>query len=148
MLISLGDAPIHAYQCVQKIKLIFLETTYFLVWSVRLEFFSPPNCICLVLDLSVLHVGKGWGIRRWVKEMSWGWDNKGGATADAILRKLLTSTKSTSNLHYTLPGAERGPRHIPHESREEDCSISTMMGIVKVGKSAGIPRKSGFRTFF
>ena len=29
MLISLGDAPIHAYQCVQKMKLIFLETIYF-----------------------------------------------------------------------------------------------------------------------
>jgi hypothetical protein len=29
MLISLGDAPIHAYQCGQKIKLISLETTYF-----------------------------------------------------------------------------------------------------------------------
>jgi hypothetical protein len=42
MLISLGDAPIHAYQCVQKIKLIFLETTYFsgMVCPVGLFFFA------------------------------------------------------------------------------------------------------------
>jgi hypothetical protein len=45
MISAVDDAPIHAYQCGKKVKLIFLKTTYFQVWSVRLEFWLLPKHI-------------------------------------------------------------------------------------------------------
>ena len=60
--------------------------------------------------------GDSWGGRRREKETSSLRVNKGGGTVDTILWKLLSSLKSTPNLQYTLPGAERGPQPSPHAS--------------------------------
>ncbi len=87
------------------------------------------------------------GGRRREKEMSSLRVNKGGGTADTILWKILISSKSTPNLQYTLPGAEKGQQPIPHASREEDCSISAMMGSC-LGPDQGTDWMGDINTFF
>ena len=87
------------------------------------------------------------GGRRREKVMSLLWENKGGGMADTILWKFFSSSKSTPNLHYTLPGAEREPQPIPCASGEEDCSISAMMGSC-LGSDQGMDWMGDCQYFF
>jgi hypothetical protein len=59
MLISLGDAPIHAYQCGQKIKLIFLETTYFSGMVCLVRVLAPAKSTIAPFRLISLMSGRG-----------------------------------------------------------------------------------------
>ena len=53
MLISIGDAPIHAYQRGQKMKSIFLETTYFSDMVCPVGVLAPAK-MCLILVYSLV----------------------------------------------------------------------------------------------
>ena len=40
----------------ENLNRVFSKRPIFQVWSVQLEFWLPPKCVCLVLDLSVVSV--------------------------------------------------------------------------------------------
>ena len=82
--------------------------------------FAPP------IQQSTL--GNTLGRRGQEEETTLGVGRRGGASADAILWKLFSSTKSIPNRCSAHPGAARGPRPILRQSREEGCPIAAMIG--------------------